>query len=217
MSKTYTSEELKDILVKHKLWLDSYGSKGKRADLSFANLRSADLSFADLSLANLSSANLRYANLRYANLSSANLRYANLSSADLSSADLRYAKNLDSADLAYWIVPEEGEFIAWKKVYYDTEDKHRIDAVLKLAVQKNSKRCCNYSSRKVRVSKVKVLEARSVSGEKLKETKFYSGHDESFTYTVGKIKTVKEFCDDPNKECAEGIHIFITRKEAEKW
>ena len=78
--KTYTSEELHEILTQHKQWLNSE-ENGKRADLSYANLSSADLSSANLSSANLSSANLRRADLRY----------ANLSSADLSSADLRGA------------------------------------------------------------------------------------------------------------------------------
>ena len=80
--KTYTSEELKDILEQHKLWL-SDNTKGKRADL-----RSADLSWADLSSANLSSANLSSADLSWAYLSSANLSSANLSSANLRSAYL---------------------------------------------------------------------------------------------------------------------------------
>ena len=73
-------------------------------DLSYANLSSADLSSANLSYANLSSADLSSANLRYANLRSANLISADLSSADLSSANLRYANlrsaNLSSADLS---------------------------------------------------------------------------------------------------------------------
>jgi hypothetical protein len=60
--RTITSEELKDILLKHKEWLADR-SKGEKANLSYADLRSADLRYADLS-----SANLRYANLRYANL-----------------------------------------------------------------------------------------------------------------------------------------------------
>ena len=75
--KTYTKEELDEILKNHSLWLvDS--TTGERANLSSANLRSADLSYADLR-----SANLRYADLSYANLSYANLRSANLSYADL--------------------------------------------------------------------------------------------------------------------------------------
>jgi len=63
--KTYTSEELKEILELHKKWLNSKGG-GIRADLSSADLSSANLRSADLSYANL-----RYANLRYADLSSA--------------------------------------------------------------------------------------------------------------------------------------------------
>ncbi|MGN0533013.1 MAG: pentapeptide repeat-containing protein [Eubacterium sp.] len=89
-------KELNKILDEHKKWLETNGEQGQRADLSSANLRSADLSSADLRsadlrYADLSSANLRYADLRYADLSSANLRYANLRYADLSDADLDYS------------------------------------------------------------------------------------------------------------------------------
>jgi hypothetical protein len=87
--KTYTKDELNEILRLHKLWLEN-DITGVRADLSSANLRSANLRYA----------NLRSAVLRYADLSSANLRYADLRSADLSSADLRSA-DLSSADLSY--------------------------------------------------------------------------------------------------------------------
>jgi len=80
------------------------------ANLSYADLSSANLRSANLSSANLSSADLSYADLSYANLRSANLSSANLSSADLSYADLSYADlssanlssaNLSSADLSY--------------------------------------------------------------------------------------------------------------------
>ena len=71
----------------------------------YANLRSANLSYANLRYADLRSANLRYANLSGANLSGANLRSADLSGANLRSADLRSADlsgaNLRSADLRY--------------------------------------------------------------------------------------------------------------------
>ena len=84
--KTSTPEQLKEILAKHKLWLETRydaSPQGERANLSsanlrFANLSSANLSFADLSSADLSSANLRSANLSFADLSSANLSFANL-------------------------------------------------------------------------------------------------------------------------------------------
>jgi hypothetical protein len=69
--------ELRQILNKHKKWQLSEDG-GKRANLRYA----------DLSSANLSSANLNYANLRYADLSSANLRYADLRYADLNNTNL---------------------------------------------------------------------------------------------------------------------------------
>ena len=101
--------KLDKILDNHKLWLQTNGEQGERADLSsadlrYADLRYADLSSADLSYANLRSADLRSANLRYADLSSADLSYADLRYADLSYANLRYA-DLSSADLDYSSMP----------------------------------------------------------------------------------------------------------------
>ncbi len=57
-----TKEELTKILEDHKVWLDD-NEKGKKADLSCANLRGADLRGANLSCANLYGANLSCANL----------------------------------------------------------------------------------------------------------------------------------------------------------
>ena len=95
-----TRSEILDVLALHAAWLrgEAAGARA-RADLSGANLRSADLSSADLSGANLSSADLSGADLSGANLRSADLSGANLRSADLSSADLRSA-NLSGADLS---------------------------------------------------------------------------------------------------------------------
>jgi hypothetical protein len=92
--RTFTTEQLDEIIRKHRAWLNDEEG-GERANLSSANLSSADLRYADLRYASLRSADLRYADLRYASL-----RSANLSSADLRYADLRYA-SLSSADLSY--------------------------------------------------------------------------------------------------------------------
>ena len=80
--RTFTKEELDKILADHKEWL-SDPTKGARADLRYADLSAANLGSADLSAADLRYANLSAANLGYANLSGADLRYANLSSANL--------------------------------------------------------------------------------------------------------------------------------------
>ena len=88
----YTNEKLKEIIGKHKKWLnyEKYGEK--------ANLQNADLQNADLQNADLQGANLRDVNLQGANLWGANLQKANLQNADLQNADLRDV-NLQSANL----------------------------------------------------------------------------------------------------------------------
>ncbi len=69
--RTYTQEELKEILELHQKWLNDKG--GIRANLSNddlygANLRNANLCSSDLRNANLYGANLKGANLKGANL-----------------------------------------------------------------------------------------------------------------------------------------------------
>jgi hypothetical protein len=90
-------KDLEAILKQHKLWLDSDGKSGTRAELGGANLNGASLSGADLSRANLTGACLTGANLNGASLNGANLDGAFLNDANLDSAFL-YEADLRSAD-----------------------------------------------------------------------------------------------------------------------
>jgi uncharacterized protein YjbI with pentapeptide repeats len=92
--------KLDKILDNHKLWLDTNGNEGKRANLIEANLTGA----------NLRGANLEGADLRRANLHRADLTRANLSGANLEGADLVMA-NLQGADLFKAIMHETKIFI----------------------------------------------------------------------------------------------------------
>ena len=134
------ASKLKEILDQHRLWIQSNGAEGQRANLGYADLNGADLNGASLVGAKLSGADLRSANLRYANLwradlngaslHSANLWGANLIGADLSRANLVNANltranltganltganltgaDLDSANLTNAILPD----ISWIK------------------------------------------------------------------------------------------------------
>ena len=107
--KTYTKEQLDEIIKLHGMWLSSKIG-GLSADLSNADLFNADLSNADLSNANLSNADLFNADLSNADLFNADLSNADLSNAKLSNADLFNAKlfnaklsnaDLSNADLSY--------------------------------------------------------------------------------------------------------------------
>ena len=84
------------ILDQHRLWFETNGMHGQRANLDCANLSGANLTRANLKGANLTDANLTYANLGYANLIGANLAGASLQSANLGGAIL--------PDIS-WIIP----------------------------------------------------------------------------------------------------------------
>jgi len=166
--------------------------------VSRANLSGADLSGADLSGANLSGANL----------SGANLSRANLSRADLSKANLSGAKGLTKLTLSELsIVPEFGEFTAWKKVE---------DCLIELSVPKRAKRLNAIGSRKCRVSVAKVISIVDIeTREPL--NKIIGGWDESFIYKVGKLAKPDSFDSNIFTECSHGIHCFITKEEAIKY
>lgn len=72
------TDELRKILDEHKVYLESLGESGSRANFSGTYLRDANLRNADLRGADLSWANLIKANLRGADLSGADLRAARL-------------------------------------------------------------------------------------------------------------------------------------------
>ncbi|EPO8498997.1 pentapeptide repeat-containing protein, partial [Yersinia enterocolitica] len=55
--------DLNKILAEHKIWVESYGENGSRANLCDANLRDADLRGANLRDADLCDANLHDADL----------------------------------------------------------------------------------------------------------------------------------------------------------
>lgn len=95
-------DELNEILRKHELWLKNK-PHGELADLSYANLKDADLHGRDLRGISFSHANLEGADLHDTKLNDASFLYANLKDAcfvyaDLSRANFYYAK-LQSADL----------------------------------------------------------------------------------------------------------------------
>lgn len=83
--------EFAEVLDQHKLWVESGGEGGKRADLSGVNLASADLTGANLQSAVLDKANLQGADLSMANLRGASLVRANLQDATLLGTELHGA------------------------------------------------------------------------------------------------------------------------------
>ena len=198
-------------------WADLRGANFSNADLSEAYIRNTILSGADLSNANLRGANLTGAGLFNTNLSNANLRKANLTGADLDEANLKganlFCTSLTGADLSDaknvpdglpMACPEEGSFIAWKKV----SDRY----IIKLEVPEDAKRS-SATSKKCRCSKAMVLEIIDLrTGENVAEVvnTMYA----LCTYTVGEMVFPDSFDENRWNECSHGIHFFIDRDDA---
>jgi hypothetical protein len=155
---------------------------------------------ANLSNANLIGADLYRVNLIDANLTNANLDGANLTDANLDGANLTNANSVDLAIAKTRILPD-GDLIGWKKC--------RGGVIVKLRIPADAKRC-NAFGRKCRAEFADVLE---VIGAEVG----ISQHDGKTEYRVGERVVPDRFDDDWRKECAPGIHFFITRAEAEAY
>ena len=124
-----SQKKLNKILKKHELWLKGEG--GEQANLRYANLGNAILSYADLRHVDLSYSNLLRADLRGANLSCTDLRRANLRRANLEYTDLRHADlrgaNLSCTDLTH------ADLGNAKSTYTNLEDANLVCADLEHA------------------------------------------------------------------------------------
>ncbi|HEV1995054.1 MAG TPA: pentapeptide repeat-containing protein [Candidatus Acidoferrum sp.] len=90
--------DLAEILDQHKMWVESGGESGVKADLCGVNLAKADLTGVNLQGAHLHRMNLEGADLSMANLRGASLVRSNLQNANLLGTELRGA-NLMGANL----------------------------------------------------------------------------------------------------------------------
>jgi len=183
------------------------------ADLRCCDLRGCELEDADLKGTDLAGANLKNSDLKGCDLRGADLTCSNLKGCDLRGADLKYS-NLVGADLEinkikhlFQIVPEEGSFVAWKK--------GENSCILKLLIS-TPKRHNYLAGRKCRAECVDVLNIWDSEGCEIKECQNgpYGTHVQ---YTVGKRTYADSYDPDPRIECSNGIHFFLTRKEAEEW
>jgi uncharacterized protein YjbI with pentapeptide repeats len=113
--------EFAEVLDQHKLWVETGGESGRRADLSGINLANADLTGgnlqnavldkarltgADLSMANLRGASLVRADLRDATLLGTELHGANLMGATVYGAEGMWIGRLGGANLFDALLPE---------------------------------------------------------------------------------------------------------------
>lgn len=163
-----------------------------------ANLAGANLAGAYLVDAYLADANLAGANFADAYLVGAYLAGAYLAGANLADANLADAKNAELA-IARTRIVGEGSLIGWKKCLNGV--------IVKMRIPEDAPRSHAFG-RKCRAGFVDVIE---VIGAEFG----VSQYDRTTTYRAGERVTCGNWCEDWQRECAGGIHFFITREEAE--
>src|SRR5574343_363907 len=121
----------------------------------------------------------------------ANLREANLRGADLREAK-RLGADLEGANIP--TIPNLETKVGWKKLFEGN--------VIELEITGNVVGC--YTSTQLRTDRC----IPRGSGR--------SFYDRNFIYEAGNECT-SQLNEDPRECCAEGIHFFATREEAERW
>ena len=184
-----------------------------RTNLSKANLSKANLFEANLSGANLVGGNLSRTHLPGADLSKANLSKANLSGANLSGADLSEALNIDTlswdSNTAFYPLqcPETGTYTAYKKAN---------NLIVELEIPYDALRS-SATNRKCRASKAKVISITDLAGRPAGDRVLSDyAYSPKIEYIVGQTIEIPNFDTNRWRECAPGIHHYITREEAVK-
>ena len=136
-----------------------------------------------------------------ADLSRANLSWADLSGANLSRANLSGA-NLSEDQLIRRGLCLKKPLIGYKKC--------RDNLIVTLEIPKGAI-VFSINNNKCRTNVAKVVEISN--GSEIA----YSQHDEIFAYKVGETVYPNDFNCEYYEECAEGIHFFRTREEAENY
>ena len=189
------ADELKNILSLHQKWLNDE-KDGIQANLNYANLMNANLNYANLNYANLENAYLKNAILYNAYLKNANLYNANLYNANL------YNANLKNAILPYFQLPE-GTLVGYGK---------KNGVIIKMLIPNKAKRTACLINRKCRCSYAYVLDVFNDKKEVVVKNKY--GETK---YKKGCIVKPHDYCDDIRIDCAPGIHLFLTKEEAENF
>ena len=204
----YTLEE---ILERNLHWLnrdcknwesvraDLHSADLHSANLCGANMRGADLRGADMSDADICDANMRGADMRGANMIRADLRGANMIDADMRGANICNA-NMRGADKLRKGIKLSEPIIGWKKC--------KNNVLVKLEIPRGAI-VFSINNSKCRTDKAKVLEI-------IGSDRAYSKY-KFFSYYVGDVIEMFDFNCEYNVECAEGIHFFKSREEAENY
>lgn len=196
----------------------------QNCDLSYTGLYSNKMNNITFSICNFNKTKIYSNDLLRGLFTNCTLTNVRLVNTNLAKAEIRKCKldNIIANPFTSFYnlqCPEEGSFIGFKKAYINTMPNNKTDlsvlpVIVKLQITEDSLRSSS-TSRKCRCSKAKVLSISYLDGTECPEdTIAYSEYNNYFVYKVGEILEIKDFNKDRWKECASGIHFFITREEA---
>jgi hypothetical protein len=179
-------------------------------DFSSAKLTAADFSNAKVHGSDFSGARLRYASCLGTEFEWCNFREADFTNAHLSTAKFERYCSFSSTTTGYWpVCPSTGSFTAYKKAYSEWGESLIVTLLIPAGARRSSA-----TTRKCRADKAVVLDIRGLRTNE--QHKIAVSHfDHKFEYKLGEVVSVPNFNPDRWEECAEGIHFFITREEAE--
>ena len=106
--------------------------------------------------------------------------------------------------------PKKGCFIAYKKCWSEELNDY---VIARLFVPENARRSSSLGT-KCRCDRAVVLGFDRIDGTKAEVGTACSIYDGSFVYETGKTVSVRCFDRCRWKECASGIHFFVSRKDA---
>ena len=148
---------------------------------------------------------------------------------DIDSANDFFGCRLENAITEGFVLPmacpEEGGFIAFKKVRWCSKETNKFVpknnyAIAVLEIPAEAKRS-SANGRKCRCDLAKVIRFETLDGKEIKRPgcyEFKSTFEPRFEYKkdaiINPMGGVRKFNKNRYQECASGIHFFITRREA---
>lgn len=209
----YDGNNFEDVLKAHYEWVESDGKHGSQADFTDADFRGQVFPRICLYGAILRRVNFCRTDLYMADMRKSDLTGANFFQANLYFADLRGAIGVPFIPTR---CPEEGAFIAWKKVCRLEPDTtlFKDPIILKLLIPEDARRVSLLDG-EIRADKAIVLEVQDMAGNRLEGVCGLSAFDHKTVYAEGEtIHCAGEFGEDRFVHQAPGIFFYTGRQEA---
>jgi len=209
---------LESTTFKTCMLMDANFDKANAEDCEFSYCQCVGAKFIN---ANLVRSEFTLCGMQAADFDGADVEMARFNSCCVTGCEFATALNMDkmswnlgTTDL-HSVCPKNGSFVGYKKaVLLDNRGIFEGHCIVKLEIPDDAKRS-NATTRKCRCDKAKVLGFYDYDGNELPDsTLVVSMFDNDFEYKYGEIMEVDDFDDCAMKQCAAGIHFFMTFEEA---